>query len=57
MANEGKKLKVVVCRDLGPDVMPLLQKREELEVSATQMSFSMIGEVTYRQSVSCVARR
>ena len=50
MANEGKKLKVVVCRDLGPDVMPLLQKREELEVSASQISFNMMGEVTYRQS-------
>ena len=32
MANEGKKLKVVVCRDLGPDVMPLLLDRKDLDV-------------------------
>jgi hypothetical protein len=26
------KMKVVVCRDLGPDVMPLLRERPELDV-------------------------
>ncbi|KAF4606025.1 hypothetical protein EYR38_000070 [Pleurotus pulmonarius] len=30
--NSESKMKIVVCRDLGPDVMPLLRSRPELEI-------------------------
>jgi len=29
---QGGKFKVVICRDLGPDVMPILTSRKELEL-------------------------
>jgi glyoxylate/hydroxypyruvate reductase len=29
----SQRFKVVVCRNLGPDVMPLLEARAELDVS------------------------
>ncbi|KAG9222088.1 hypothetical protein CCMSSC00406_0009301 [Pleurotus cornucopiae] len=30
--NSESQMKIVVCRDLGPDVMPLLRSRSELEI-------------------------
>jgi glyoxylate/hydroxypyruvate reductase len=32
MAQSGSRYRVVVCRNLGPDVMPLLESRHELEL-------------------------
>ena len=35
----SQRHKVVVCRDLGPDVMPLLLNRPELDVRTSAMRY------------------
>lgn len=40
-AMQDGKFKVVICRNLGPDVMPILTSRKELEVRLS-VSFEII---------------
>lgn len=40
------RFKVVVCRNLGPDVMPLLESRHELEARPTGASGCSSDELT-----------